>query len=145
METKQTNKAEKTEKTERTIIETAIFEQDPKYSCIVHFVGTRKVFDVFNELVEILKKNDMMPDEYFILDSEYTEHSKMPEFCNIYAYACWGGSEGVYLDVIMEDDKGQHHFATGKTLGETEADYDRINAIAGFIHKTFTGFGRANG
>lgn len=128
---------------ERKIIETTIWKQDPKYSCIVHFVGTRKVFDVFNELVEILKANDMMPDEYFILDSTFNEYSEIPACVNFYAYACWGGSEGVYLDVIMASDGGHQHFATGKTLGETEADYDRMNTIAGFIHKTFTGFGRA--
>ena len=33
---------------------------------------------------------------------------------------------------------------TGKTLGETEDDYNRMCAIAGFIYKSFAGFGRCH-
>ena len=126
----------------KKIIETAIWEKHPDKPILVNLVGRRKVFDVYNELVDVLKANDMMPDEYLSLNSSYTEKSEMPTYANFYAYAYWGGSEGVYLDVWMVYNGGIDRFVTGKTLGETEADFDRMQMIAGFIHKTFTGFGR---
>ena len=52
----------------------------------------------------------------------------------------WGGSEGIYIDVYLDyPDKRKYSIITGKSLGETEADYDRMNYIAGEIYKYVNG------
>lgn len=56
----------------------------------------------------------------------------------------WGNNEGVYIDVEIIAGGERIRFATGKTLGETEEDYDKMSAIAGFIYKSFAGFGRVS-
>ena len=123
-------------------IETEIWEEHPEKPGYVRFVKTRKVSEVFKELVQRMEENGMMPDEYFLLSSKFDEKSDMPRDAYFFAYAQWGGNEGVYLEVEMMSENEKQHFATGKTLGETESDYDRMQAIAGFIYKSFAGFGR---
>ena len=126
------------------IIETEIWEPIPEKPYMVRFVKARTAYEVFKELEEVMKANDMMPDEYFLLSSRFDEKSVMPRDVSIIAYAQWGGNEGVYLEVEMISENEKQHFATGKTLGETEEDYDRMQAIAGFIYKSFAGFGRVS-
>lgn len=130
---------------ENEIIETEIWEENPEKKGWLRFVRTRKVADVFKDLEARMKERGMMPDEYFILSHKFEENAEMPRDASIYAYAVWGGNEGVYLDVEMKSEKGSVHFATGKTLGETEEDFDRMQEIAGFIYKSFAGFGRCAG
>ena len=124
------------------VIETEIWEDQPEKKGILRFVKTRKVYEVFKDLEETMKGNGMLPDEYFILNHKFDEKSEMPKDAYFIAYAQWGGNEGVYLDVEMISANGKQRFATGKTLGESEEDYDRMQAIAGFIYKSFAGFGR---
>ena len=124
------------------IIETEIWESDPEKKGLLRFVKTKKVCDVFKELETTMKANNMMPNEYFLLSPRFDEKSLMPRDAHIIAYAQWGSNEGVYLEVETISANGKQHFATGKTLGETEEDYDRMQAIAGFIYKSFAGFGR---
>lgn len=126
------------------VIETEIWEPVPEKPYQVRFVKTRTVYEVFKELEAAMKANDMMPDEYFSLSYRLDEKSAIPRDARFFAYAQWGGNEGVYLEVEMVSECGMQHFATGKTLGETEEDYDRMQAIAGFIYKSFAGFGRVN-
>lgn len=124
------------------IIETEIWEPHPEKKGLVRFVKTRPIGDVFDELVATMQANNMMPDEYFQLSYRIDAKADMPEDAYFIAYAKWGGNEGVYLEVEMMSQNGRQYFATGKTLGETEEDYDRMQAIAGFIYKSFAGFGR---
>ncbi len=126
------------------VIETELWEPVPDKPYQVRFVKTRTAYEVFKELEATMKANNMMPDEYFLLSHRIDEKSLMPKDASFIAYAQWGGNEGVYLEVKMISSDGQQHFATGKTLGETEEDYDRMQAIAGFIYKSFAGFGRVN-
>lgn len=57
----------------------------------------------------------------------------------------YGGSEGVYLDVYLKwyDEQNQKqitkNFITGKTLGETGSDLDRMYLTASAITKAFNG------
>lgn len=128
---------------ERKVIETEIWEENPEKRGLLHFVKTRKVYDVFKELEENMEATGMMPDEYFLLSHRFGKEDKMPRDASFSVQTRWGGNEGVYIDVDMTAfNCGTVHFATGKTLGETEADYDRMCAIAGFIYKSFHGFGR---
>lgn len=128
---------------ERKIIETEIWEENPEKKGFLKFVDTRKVYDVFKELEENMEKAGMMPDEYFLLSHRFDKNDKMPRDASITTKVRWGSNEGVYIDVdITAFEGGTVHFATGKTLGETEEDYDKMCAIAGFIYKSFAGFGR---
>ena len=129
--------------TQNNVIETEIWEDHPEKPGYLRFVKTRKAYEVFKELESSMKENDMMPDEYFLLSPRFDEKTEIPRDACFYAYAQWGSNEGVYLEVEMVSQNGRQHFATGKTLGETEEDYDRMQAIAGFIYKSFAGFGRA--
>lgn len=126
---------------ERKVIETEIWEPSDKKG-FLKLVETRKVYDVFKELEENMRASDMLPDEYFLLSNRFDEKSVMPLDASFVVYTRWGSNEGVYIDVDMVVGDHKEHFATGKTLGETEADYDRMCAIAGFIYKSFAGFGR---
>lgn len=129
----------------KKVIETEIWEKNPEKKGLLRFVKTRKVYDVFKELEESMKANGMMPDEYFLLSHRFDKDSVMPRDVSVVVQTRWGGNEGVYIDVDMEAvEGGRVHFATGKTLGETEEDYDRMAAIAAFIYKSFAGFGKVS-
>lgn len=129
---------------ERKVIETEVWKPHPDNKGLLKFVETRKVCDVFKDLEESMNANGMMPDEYFLLSHRFDKNAKMPRDASITTTVRWGGNEGVYLDVDMTAfEGGTVHFATGKTLGQTEEDYDRMCAIAAFIYKSFAGFGRA--
>lgn len=128
---------------ERKVIETEIWEPYSDKKGFLKFVETRKIYDVFRELEESMEASGMMPDEYFLLSHRFDKDAKMPRDASITTTVRWGGNEGVYIDVNMTAfEGGTVHFATGKTLGETEEDYDRMCAIAAFIYKSFAGFGR---
>ena len=67
----------------------------------------------------------------------------MPRDAGFFCRTDYGGSEGIYLDVFLYwDEDGQRkteHFMTGKTLGESGADLDRMFLISSAITKAFCG------
>lgn len=123
------------------IIKTEVWEPVPEKSGCIRYVRQRKAMEVFRDLEDYLKQENLYPDEYFLLNEEYRKDSFFPQAKDIICYAQWGGSEGVYLEVELvvksSTDKSYKrvNFATGKTLGETDADYDRMQYIAGCIYK----------
>lgn len=126
------------------VIETEIWENHPEKPGYLRFVRSRKAYEIFKELEASMKENNMMPDEYFLLSHRFDEKTEIPRDACFYAYAQWGSNEGVYIEVEMLVNGSRQHFATGKTLGETEEDYDRMQKIAGFIYKSFAGFGKGS-
>lgn len=91
--------------------------------------------NLFLDLKNYLTQQNLMPDEYFGLNLPDVIDIKDEEF-EISCKSEWGGSEGIYLDVYLERGRTQiYPVITGKTLGETEADYDRMHYIAGEIYK----------
>ena len=127
-----------------SIIETEIWETENEMNNQVRCVGQRKAEEVFNELSQYLKDNDIYPDEYFLLNRQFANGALLPKIADVMCYAQWGGSEGVYLEVdFLAWDENEHlykqiNFATGKTLGETNEDFDRTQYIAGCIYRAFT-------
>lgn len=105
----------------------------------------RKVEDVFKELSDTLVAYGLLPDEYFYLDEEFEKYKDFPILHDMYCYARWGSSEGIYLDVIAVVFNNQEleyelkRFAVGKTLSEDRDSYDRMQYIAGYIYKLFMG------
>ena len=129
-------------------IETEILVPIEEKKGYVRYVGQRKAKEVFDELQNTLKEMNLYPDEYFLLANAFQFDGVLfPKMADLHCYAQWGSSEGVYLevDILTSDEEKKEyktvHFATGKTLEETEAAFDRMQYIAGCIYKVFMGSG----
>ena len=115
-------------------------QEDPRKT---EYAGQRSAFEVFEELCERLENMGCLPDEYFLLDRHWEQGKEIPKEAEIYCTVDYGESEGIYLDAYLtwyEDSKKMNRcFATGKTLGETGVDLDRMHLIASAITKAFYG------
>ena len=101
--------------------------------------------DVFDELKDKLDSAGLLPDEYFIMDYSI-EDDKMPDFSEAICSVDFGNSEGIYLDIRLhyyDESKNpvSKCFATGKTLGETTADFYKMSLAAGECSMLLNGFG----
>ena len=69
--------------------------------------------------------------------------ARCPETLAFSVRTDYGGSEGIYLDVFLEwyedSQRKTEHFMTGKTLGESGADLDRMFLISSAITKAIRG------
>ncbi len=125
-------------------IKTDIWEQHPEKQGCLRYVKQRKASEVFLELENYLKSENLYPDEYFLLNRNYDDSKcDFPKFTDIICYAQWGGNEGVYLEVELllynESSKSYNRsvFATGKTLGESKEAFERMQYIAAQIYMAF--------
>lgn len=130
----------------KKIIATQNWKLVPDKPGLIENVSQRKAIEVFRELEETLRDAGLYPDEYLLVDSNFRdENIDFPEISDLICYAQWGTSEGIYLDVdlIVYDRENncceRKHFATGKTLAEDSASFDRMQYIAGYIYRLFTG------
>ena len=116
--------------------------EDPRY---VERVGQRSGLEVFRELKQRLDSMGMLPDEYFKLDGEWKEGKPIPENAEVFVNTNYGSSEGIYIDGYLkwyqDGEPITKSFFTGKTLGETGADLDRMFLISSAITKAFYGDG----
>lgn len=122
-------------------IETARWIPAPNQPSKMEYDGQRTAQEVFEELSYRLANTGYLPDEYFLLGSEWLDGKEFPKDADIFCATDYGGSEGIYTDVYLRIyDEGSDvtkKFATGKTLGESESDLDRMNLIASSITKAF--------
>ena len=118
------------------------FPGDPRR---MQYAGQRVAQEVFEELKHRLEGMGYLPDEYFLMDREWENGREIPKDADIFCTTDYGGNEGVYLDVYLkwyEDSRPvTKSFITGKTLGETGADLDRMFLISSAITKAFHGDG----
>ena len=130
------------------IIETEIWKDHPEKPTVVIFDQQRVAQDIFNELVVHLKADVRMPDEYFLLNHDWQDGKLFPRDAHIISSANFGGNEGTYLDVSIryrkevprhEESTVFEHFATGKTLGDTIQDLDRMSLVASSVTAAFYG------
>ena len=107
------------------------------------YAGQRTAEDVFHELEARLNSVGYLPDEYFTMDWRWEHGRQIPKGADFFCKTDYGGSEGIYLDVFLDwYEDGQRkteHFMTGKTLGESGADLDRMFLISSAITKAFRG------
>ena len=99
--------------------------------------------EVYEELKHRLEGMGYLPDEYFLLDADWEDRRVIPRNADLFCTTDYGDSEGIYLDVYLkwygEDGKPViKTFATGKTLGESGSDMDRMFLISSAITKHFT-------
>ena len=118
-------------------IETEIWEKVPNEPNKVSYVKQRPAKEVFSELEAYLTKNNLLPDEYFSLSS-HLENLEFPKG-KIICHADYGSSEGIYLDIDIVAEKEIIHFATGKTLADSEAEMDKMYKVASECMKVFRG------
>ena len=124
-------------------IEFERWEPDAENPHKLKYAGQRAAEEVFQELKARLDSVGYLPDEYLLLDIHWQNGREMPRDADFFCRADYGGSEGIYLDVFLYwDEDGQRkteHFMTGKTLGESGADLDRMFLISSAITKAFRG------
>ena len=117
-------------------------EDDPRYA---EYAGQPVVEAVFVELKQRLDSMGMLPDEYFLMAPEWENGREIPKGADVFVTTDYGESEGIYLDGYLkwhEDGKPvTRSFFTGKTLGNTGADLDRMFLISSAITKAFHGDG----
>lgn len=124
-----------------------IWEANPDKPGTVRRVGQRTAQEVFAELQHRLESTGYLPDEYFLMNDEWKNGKEIPEGAGFFCTVDYGGSEGVYLDVYLKwfDQQKQEsvtkNFITGKTLGETGSDLDRMYLTASAVTKAFNGDG----
>ena len=124
-------------------IEFERWELDAENPCKLKYAGQRKAEDVFHELEARLDSIGYLPDEYLLLDNRWQNGREMPRDAGFFCKTDYGGSEGIYLDVFLEwyedSQRRTEHFMTGKTLGESGTDMDRMFLISSAITKAFRG------
>ena len=107
------------------------------------YAGQRTAEEVYQELKARLDSVGYLPDEYLLLDIHWQNGREMPRDADFFCRTDYGGSEGIYLGMFLEwCEDGQRkteHFMTGKTLGESGADLDRMFLISSAITKAFRG------
>ena len=124
-------------------IEFERWEPDAENPRRLKYAGQRTAEEVFHELEARLDSVGYLPDEYLLLDIRWQKGREMPRDANFFCKTDYGGSEGIYLDVFLEwyedSQRKTEHFMTGKTLGESGADLDRMFLISSAITKAFRG------
>ena len=111
----------------------------------LEYAGQPIAQEVFEELKYRLESMGCLPDEYFLLNTEWQDGREIPPDADIFCAVDYGASEGVYLDVYLKwyDDILKKNmtssFITGKTLGENGNDLDRMFLTASAITKAFHG------
>jgi hypothetical protein len=140
------------------IIETEIWKPNPDLPETVVFDKHREAQDIFDELKSHLIADGRLPDEYFLFSKrEWSDGEVFPKDAEILCNVNYGGSEGIYLDIAVKyaRDAREHNshtgkletvsrvafkpFATGKTLGDTIYDLDKMHLAASSVVTAFYG------
>lgn len=103
-------------------------------------IGQAGKQEIFEQLKDHLKYVGMLPDEYFLLSTQQPEFipENWREFtCNV----SYGGSEGIYLDILLNTPDGFQNFITGKTLSEDVESFLDMSRIAAECNLMLNGNG----
>ena len=124
-------------------IEFERWEPDAENPRRLKYAGQRAAEEVYQELKARLDSVGYLPDEYLLLDNRWQNGREMPRDAGFFCRTDYGGSEGIYLDMFLEwyedSQRRTEHFMTGKTLGESGADIDRMSLISSAITKAVRG------
>lgn len=121
------------------------WEPSPENPRKMECVGQCAAQEVFEELKHRLEGMGYLPDEYFLLDSEWKDGREIPRNADIICTTDYGSSEGIYLDVYLKWRENNRSviksFITGKTLDTSGMALDRMFLISSAITKAFHGDG----
>lgn len=123
-------------------IETERWRPVPGKPHAIEYEGPRAADEVFAELRNQLEATGYLPDEYFLLDDGWENGVDFPRDADIFCVTNYGSSEGIYLDISVKfKDENQKyiikHFATGKTLNDSQLALDRMHLVASAVIKAF--------
>lgn len=112
-------------------IEIDRYIRQPDKPYIARITGQLTYGEVFEALKSHLAYVDMLPDEYFILSSQLDPNEHIPKDWRSFSFkTSFGDSEGIYIDIELETDRGNQDFATAKTLKSSTEDFLRMCRIA---------------
>ena len=112
-------------------IEIVIWEPVPDKPGYVRKAGMRTIGEIFKELSQRLKENNLWPDEYFQVTTDWDYDIPFPEFHWISCFAVTGGSEGHYIHIEIINDDRRKLIYLGKTLFQgMDFAYDVARACA---------------
>lgn len=112
-------------------IEIDRYIRQPDNPYIARITGQLTYGEVFEMLKSHLAYVDMLPDEYFILSSHLDPNEHIPKDWRSFSFkTSFGDSEGIYIDISLETDKGSQAFAAAKTLKNGTEDFLRMCRIA---------------
>jgi len=124
----------------KKVIPLDVWEPVPDEPGMTRYAYGRQAIDVFNDLRQHLMEIDFLPDEYFQLHLGW-ENRSIPKGAWFSLEVDWGSSEGIYIDMFLFWQEGdvsrRERFITGKTLGESGEDMDRMFLIASAIRQSF--------
>ena len=124
-------------------IELSRWEPSPEDPRRKQYAGQRTAQEVFEELRHRLEGMGYLPDECFLMNRDWENGREIPRDADIFCTTDYGGSEGIYTDIYLkwyqDGEPVIRSFATGKTLGESGSDMDRMYLIASAIIKAFHG------
>ena len=142
-----------------SIIETEVWKKNPDRPGTVIFDHSRPIQDINNELKAHLMATGCMPDEYLLFTPRGTLTGDMPfpKDGEILCSVNYGSSEGIYLNISVRYEKEVYErnnvvgtneqkmqtvierLATGKTLGDTIEDLDKMHLVASSVMAAFYG------
>lgn len=117
------------------LIKTERWAPSPEDPNKQEYVGQLPAVEVFQALKQHLTNIDYLPEDYFLMDRHWDDGTLFPKEGYFVQKVDYGGNEGIYLDINVHwhDENGDRHienFATGKTLGESVEDMNRMHLIA---------------
>lgn len=108
--------------------------EDMEDNIHVKHVGMITGKEAFNQLRDHLKEVNLLPDEYFIPSFSNRLDEELPEFRTAICHTDWGGSEGIYIDIMLlhyeNNEPKLYSFATGKTLSSDGEAFMKMSRIA---------------
>ena len=100
----------------------------------VKHVGMITYKDAFDQLHDHLKEVNLLPDEYFVPSISNQPDEELPDFRTAICHTDWGGSEGIYIDIMLLHyenwEPKLYSFATGKTLSSDGEAFMQMSRIA---------------
>ena len=114
-------------------IEFERWEPDAENPRRLTYAGQRTAEDVFHELEAQLDSVGYLPDEYFTMDWRWEHGRQIPKGADFFCKTDYGGSESLSWTSIWNGRRAaspKKCFITGKTLGESGADLDRMFLIS---------------
>jgi len=122
-------------------IELSKWEPVPGSPERVRQAGQRTAQEVFEELQYHLENIGYLPDESFLLNDNWNDGKEIPENAEVFCTTGYGSSEGIYLDIYLrwyeDNNLASKSFITGKTLGKSDSDLDRMHLISSAVMKAF--------
>jgi hypothetical protein len=129
-------------------IEVEVWEPNPDKPGYLRFVRMKSVQEVYDELKARLKADDLLPDDYFQISSDFRYSDEywgkklneipMPQhYWRIIAFAVKGASEGHYIHIGVILNGQYQDLFLGKTLQEGEDGLNYAMQVVNIITKAF--------